>query len=98
MNYPDGKDGPVLSDEGGQLATPVWKCHCAYQNHRCKHLGWHDRHYPYCSGQPSPNNDGSKSYNYPWPGAGTHIFHNRPNKDCPFAVGVLAIEAERSGK
>lgn len=74
-NNPGGHDGPIEGEF-------VWLCYTSLR--RCKHLGFHNGHYPYCSAQPSPNNDGSTERYYPWPGAGKHIFDPKPNSGCPY--------------
>ena len=44
MNFPLGDDGPIWTDQNGELKVSVLMCQ--WGNHRCKHLGWHDFHYP----------------------------------------------------
>lgn len=68
------RNGPVWTDYNGDLDAPVLTCT------GCHHLRYHDRHYPYCSAQPVPNQS------YPWPGAGKHIQVEKPNAGCPYPV------------
>jgi len=72
-NFPGGCEGPVETEYG--LA-------CWDETKRCKHLGWNDRHYPYCSGQ--AHDTQKENQTYPWPSAGRYIQNAKPGSDCPY--------------
>lgn len=77
------QDGPVLTDQNGNLPAPILMC--AYDEHRCKHLGVHDWHYFYCAAQDAPNKHaGPREYAYPWRGAGKRLRDYKPDSGCPF--------------
>jgi hypothetical protein len=74
INHPGGNEGPVETEHG---------LNCRSKDTRCKHLAWHDYHYPYCSAQAADTLHG-KPQTYPWPGAGLLLGVKMPNKACPY--------------
>jgi hypothetical protein len=86
MDKPDELiEGPVLTDEDGNLPVPV--ALCAYGGERCKHLGVNDWHYFYCAAQDAPNKHaGPRDYAYPWHGAGKQLPGCYPDSGCPFMI------------
>lgn len=73
------REGPKLTTLKGELDYPILSCV------GCKHLGFNDGHYPYCSAQYADNQDPDKKHAYPWKGAGKHIFRAKPDVNaCPY--------------
>jgi hypothetical protein len=77
---PNGtSSGPSWQNPGLELNAPYLSCI------GCKHLEFHDLHYPYCSAQDAPNKHVKPGeYAYPWKGAGRHIFWAKPDSKCPY--------------
>ena len=73
--------GPIWTDQGGNLSTPVLMC--TWGKYRCRHFRVYDWHYPYCAAQP----DTAPALR---PGGGTHLFVDKPNDACPHNVGANA--------
>jgi len=76
------REGEVMI-EGGKKIGPSRNEFGSMSCIGCRHLAFHDWHYPYCSAQENENNKG-RDDGYPWKDAGTHIIHARPNDMCPF--------------
>jgi len=76
--------GPVMTDFGGELDSPVLRCMSHTPKYRCPHLGIHDWHYFFCSAQEASNTVPENSAPYPWRGAGIQLRHQEPNPRCPY--------------
>lgn len=91
MTKPVPIAGYLLTDQRGELSTPVRMC--VGEGHRCIHAGVHDWHYFYCAAQDADNKHAPPGeFAYPWPGAGKHLHAGPyPNRDCPYANDPPAV-------
>jgi hypothetical protein len=76
--------GPILTDQGGELDTPILMCWWA--DYRCPHFGIHDHHYFFCSALDADNIHAEEGkHAYPWRGAGARNHADiNANSTCPY--------------